>query len=279
MAVTGGVPRYLEEIHPELTAEQNWKKICFTKGAFLFDEFDRIFSDIFLKHSDIYKKAVIALITTKLSPSVLANAIGTALGSKISTYFNELDFAGFLARYYTWDIKTGCVSKLSRYRIKDNYLRFYLKYILPNRHKIDTGSFDDKSLSNLTGRTSIMGLQFENLVLNNRKKIWEILEIKADEIIWDNPFFQHHTSKMPGCKIDYMIQVKSKNLYLCEIKFLTQEIKKDIIPEVTEKIKRLKKPKGYSCRPILIHVNGVNESVSEQDYFAKIIDFGELLHF
>ena len=124
-----------------------------------------------------------------------------------------------------------------------------------------------------------MGLQFENLVLNNRKKIWEILEIKADEIIWDNPFFQHHTSKMPGCHIDYMIQVKSKNLYLCEIKFLTQEIKKDIIPEVTEKINRLKKPKGYSCRPILIHVNGVNESVSEQDYFAKIIDFGELLHF
>lgn len=82
---------------------------------------------------------------------------------------------------------------------------------------------------------------------------------------------------MPGCQIDYMIQVKSRNLYICEIKFLTKEIKKDIIPEVNEKINRLKKPKGYSCRSILIHVNGVNESVFEQDYFAKIIDFGELL--
>lgn len=40
---------------------------------------------------------------------------------------------------------------------------------------------------------------------------------------------------------------------------------------------RLKKPKGYSCRPVLIHVNGVHESVLEQDYFAKIIDFGEFL--
>lgn len=277
LAVTGGVPRYLEEIRPELTAEQNLKKICFTKGAFLFDEFDRIFSDIFLKHSDVYKKTVIALIEAKWSPSELANAIGTELGNKISKYFNELDLAGFLSRYYTWDIKTGCVSKLSRYSIRDNYIRFYLKYILPNRHKIETGSFDDKSLSNLTGWTSIMGLQFENLVLNNRKKIWEILEIKADEIIWDNPFFQRRTSKMPGCQIDYMIQVKSRNLYICEIKFLTKEIKKDIIPEVNEKINRLKKPKGYSCRSILIHVNGVNESVFEQDYFAKIIDFGELL--
>lgn len=277
LAVTGGVPRYLEEIRPEITAEQNLRKICFTKGAFLFDEFDRIFSDIFLKHSDVYKKAVIALIENKLSPSELANAIGVELANKISKYFNELALAGFLSRYYTWDIKDGRVSKLSKYCIKDNYIRFYLKYILPNRHKIETGSFEDKSLSSLPGWSSIMGLQFENLVLNNRKKIWELLEIKADEIIWDNPFFQPKTSKMRGCQIDYMIQLKSKNLYICEIKFLTKEINQGIVAEIQSKIDRLKKPKGYSCRPILIHVNSVSESVVEQDYFAKIIDFGELL--
>jgi len=278
LAVTGGVPRYLEEIRPELTAEQNLKKMCFTKGSFLFEEFDRIFSDIFLKQSDVYKKAVLALMEAKLSPSELANAIGLELGSKISKYFSELELAGFLSRYYTWDIKTGHASKLSQYNIKDNYIRFYLKYILPNRHKIETGSFEGKSLLNLPGWTSMMGLQFENLVLNNRKRIWDALEIKADEIIWDNPFFQHHTSKMPGCQIDYMIQTKSKNLYIFEIKFLSKEINKSIIPEVHAKINKLKKPKGYSCRPILIHVNGVDESVFEQDYFAKIIDFGEFLH-
>ncbi|MFM8453932.1 MAG: ATPase, partial [Gammaproteobacteria bacterium] len=117
----------------------------------------------------------------------------------------------------------------------------------------------------------------ENLVLNNRRKIWEILEIKSDEIIWDNPFFQKKTSKTKGCQIDYMVQVKSKNLYICEIKFLTKKINKDIISEVNEKIHRLKRPKGYSCRPILIHVNGVHESVLEEDYFSKIIDLGQLL--
>ncbi|MFM8453995.1 MAG: AAA family ATPase, partial [Gammaproteobacteria bacterium] len=139
LAVTGGVPRYLEEIRPELTAEQNLKKICFTKGAFLFDEFDRIFSDVFLKKSDFYRKAVLALIEDKITPSELANVIGSELGSKISKYFHELELAGFLARYYSWDIKTCHISKLSQYRIKDNYIRFYLKYILPNRHKIETG--------------------------------------------------------------------------------------------------------------------------------------------
>ena len=108
--------------------------------------------------------------------------------------------------------------------------------------------------------------------------MWEILEIKPDEIIWDNPFLQKQTSKMRGCQIDYMIQTKSKNLYICEIKFLAKEIKNDIINEVNDKIDRLKRPKGFSCRPILIHVNGVDEAVLDKDYFSKIIDFGELLN-
>lgn len=49
--------------------------------------------------------------------------------------------------------------------------------------------------------------------------------------------------------------------------------KKQSIDEVQNKIDRLHRPKGFSCRPVLIHVNGVNESVVEQDYFSHIIDF------
>jgi len=48
-----------------------------------------------------------------------------------------------------------------------------------------------------------------------------------------------------------------------------------VINEVEEKIKRLKRSKGFSCRPILIHVNGVTEQLEDSDYFAKIIDFSE----
>jgi len=38
------------------------------------------------------------------------------------------------------------------------------------------------------------------------------------------------------------------------------------------KIDRLKYPRGYSCRPILIHVNGVTDDVKESSYFASIVD-------
>jgi len=44
-----------------------------------------------------------------------------------------------------------------------------------------------------------------------------------------------------------------------------------------EKMQKLAIPKGYSIRFVLIHVNGVEQGVSEKDFFAKIIDFADLV--
>jgi AAA+ ATPase superfamily predicted ATPase len=276
-SVTGGIPKYLEEIQPQITAEQNIKNLCFLSTGYLFHEFDQIFSDVFLTRSEFYKKTMMLLVNQKMTPKEICDEIGVELSNTTSDYFEELTQAGFIKRDYTWHLKTQTASKLSHYRLKDNYTRFYLKYILPNKHRIETGSFNDKSLSELPDWNTIMGLQFENLVLNNRKKIWELLQIHPSEIVWDNPFFQNKTSKQPGCQIDYLIQTKYSNLYVCEIKFSRFDLKPDIIPEVEKKINLLQRPKGFSCRPVLIHVNGVHETIIDQQYFAKIIDFGDLL--
>lgn len=277
LSITGGVPKYLEEIRPELTAEENIKNACFINEGYLVNEFDKVFSDVFLTRSDFYKKALEVIVHHSISPQEICQAIGYELNNATSDYFEELTQAGFITRDYTWHLKTKAASKLSHYRLKDNYVRFYLKYILPNMHKIKSGSFDDKALSALPGWSAIMGLQFENLVLNNRKKIWELLKISPDEIVWDNPFFQNKTTKQSGCQIDYLIQTKYDNLYVCEIKFSLNEVRGDIIKEVEKKISSLQRPKGYSCRPILIHVNGVHEDAVDQAYFAHIINFGDLL--
>lgn len=50
---------------------------------------------------------------------------------------------------------------------------------------------------------------------------------------------------------------------------------KQVVAEVEEKIKRLAYPRGYSIRPVLIHVNGVTQGVIESGHFDKIIDFSE----
>ena len=58
LSITGGVPRYLEEIYPELSAEENIKTLCYTEEGLLFNEFDAIFHDLFESKQDKYKQII-----------------------------------------------------------------------------------------------------------------------------------------------------------------------------------------------------------------------------
>jgi len=117
---------------------------------------------------------------------------------------HDLETAGFIEKDYSWKFLTGKKTKACKYRIKDNYVRFYLKYIDPNKDLIKRGGFEERSLSSLPAWQIIMGLQFENLVLSNRREIYKLLDISVDDIIYDNPFFQKKTLRQEGCQIDYL---------------------------------------------------------------------------
>jgi uncharacterized protein len=276
LAVTGGIPLYLEALNPKLSAEENIRQLCFTAGGLLVREFENIFSDLFTKRSRIYEKIVSALSQSALSIEQISKKINITQSGWLSEHLIDLEKSGFLTRDYTWHVESSTESKISHYRLSDNYLRFYLKYIKKNQAKIARNDFDFKSLAALPGWTMCMGFQFENLILKNRINVRKVLNIKPDEIIIDNPYFQQASKKAPGCQIDYMIQTKFNNLYVCEIKFHRSPIGTGIIQEVQQKIDALKKPKGFSCRPVLIHVNGVSDQVIDSDYFAKIISIDEL---
>ena len=273
LAVTGGIPRYLEEIDPTLSAEDNIRNLCFTKGALLVDEFEHIFSNIFLRNSDVYKRLVKLLATGAKEFSEICKVLNKETSGRLLEYLEELTLSGFLKRDYTWHVKNGMDAKLSKFRLSDNYLRFYLKYIDRYKTKINRSSFDFKSLAALPNWYSMIGFQFENLVLNNRQYIWDNLGIKPADIVSENPFFQHKISRQPGCQIDYLIQTKFSTLYVCEIKFSKHPVPVKVINEVKKKIDSLKRPKGMSCRPVLIHVNGIDQDIEDEDYFSAIIDF------
>jgi len=277
MAVTGGVPRYLEEINPRKEAEENIKELFFVKDAAFLDEFEEIFNDLFSTRNKIYKKIVKTLSKGSLTIEKICEKVSFSRSGLMSEYLEDLATSGFLTRDYTWNVDSGIDSTLSQYRLSDNYVRFYLKYIDNKLTKIKRNSYDFRSLASIPGWETMMGLQFENLVLKNRDKIKEMLGIRADEIVSDNPFFQKRTVRHPGCQVDYMIQTKYKTLYVIEIKFMNSPIKGSVISEVKEKIRRLVRPKGFSVRPVLIHVNGVLSNVEDADYFSAIINFSNYL--
>jgi len=277
LSITGGVPRYLELVNPNKSAEDNIRTLCFSPNAPLLNEFERIFSDIFGERSKLYKKIIDRLVSGPASQEEILASCGRSKTGDFSEYLADLSTAGIISRDFTWHLKDGKTSKLSRYRLKDNYVRFYLKYIQPNKTKIEKGTFKKTSVTTLTGWESIISLQFENLVLNNDSLIVKLLGVPPEEIVFSNPYFQKTTKIHPGCQIDLLIQTKFNCMYVCEIKFSRSEIKASVIDEVKQKISRLNIPKNFSYRPILIHVNGVNDAVVDSGYFAKIIDFGQLL--
>ncbi len=275
LAVTGGVPKYLEEIDPTISAEENIRQLCFKKGGLLVDEFDHLFSNIFQRKSPLYQEIVKKLTYGSKEPVQLARELGVDLSGPFSESLEELAFSGFIRRDYTWHIQTGQDSKLSKFRLSDNYVRFYLRYIEKFRTKIDRGGFEFKSLMSLPEWNTIMGLQFENLVLNNRKLLHSSLGVSQEDIISENPFYQNRTTKKPGCQIDYMVETRFNTLYVCEIKFSKNLIGTEVISEVQKKIEHMSRPKGFSCRPVLIHVNGVSDDIIDSCYFASIVDVGD----
>ena len=277
LSITGGVPFYLEEMRMDLPAEQNIMKLCFTKRGLLVREFDEIFSDIFFRKMTTHKEIISCLADGPKDLTAIYREKGKHLGGGYSKNLDDLVKAGFVQRDFSWNLKDAKTGKLSRYRLSDNYIRFYLKYIAPNQEKIEKGMFSHATFLSLPGFDSVMGLQFENLVVNNRRSIWKMIEISAEEIVMEGPFFQNQTTRQAGCQVDYMVQTRFNTLYICEVKFSKHPITPQVIVEMEDKIKRMNVPKRFSIRPILIHVNGVEDRVMESEYFDKIIDFSRLL--
>lgn len=272
LSVTGGIPRYLEEIDPTVSSDENIRRLCFEKEGLLFDEFEKIFTDLFKKKGESYRQILERLAIGKADIDQISQSLHMKKGGTITDYLHDLKVTGFISQDSTWNLKSGTVSKLSYYRLKDNYTRFYLKYIKPNKEKIAKGV-----MAKPPSWDSIMGLQFENLVLSNTKTLWQKLLVRPDDIVFENPFFQRKTAIQQGCQIDYLIHTKYNILYVCEIKFSRDFIKTDVIEEMKIKISRLKTPKYFSIMPVLIHVNGVVDQVIESEFFSYIIDFSTFL--
>lgn len=278
LAVTGGIPKYLEELVVKHSTEQNLLSLCFNANGFLFNEYEKIFSDIFLRKAKSLEKIIRVCCERKMSPVQLAKALKHPLNSDFSNHLHLLEISGFIERdfYFKTD---GKISKESRIRLKDNYLRFYLKYIEPQKDKIMKSQVKINSLSALSGWDSILGLQFENLLLNSRSQIYEKLNINSSDIKSSSPYAQKKTTRTKAAtQIDLLIHLKRDTFYVCEFK-CQKQISKSIIKEVQKKIEAIKVPKRSSLRSVLIYEGELHPNDEQEivDYFDKIISFQELL--
>lgn len=277
LSVTGGVPRYLEEIDTTESAEATIKRLCFEPEGMLFLEFDQIFSAIFTRRAGAYAEILRILSSGSHGLTEIAKESGNERSGHLSSYLADLELSGFIRKDTVYIPGNARKTRLQRYRLADNYTRFYLRYIENKHNTIKQGLYKrHTSLASIIRWDVILGLQFENLVLDNIQTLFPLLHIEPATIMSAAPYFQRKTLRHKACQIDLLIQTKH-TLYVCEIK-CRLKIGAEITTELQEKIARLKPPGTLSVRTVLIYQGVIDQALQKEGYFDWIVSFKDMLN-
>ena len=274
LSVVGGIPRYLEEIRPSLTVDENVRRLCFLKQGMLFREFDETFQDIFGKQSEKRRKVLEALSDGAMTATEIAESLKTEVNGHLTKTLKELEYSGFVSRESNLNVATGKPQRLEKYRICDNYTRFYLHFIKPNASAIDKGLFRFASMEQLRGWEVQRGFQFENLIINHVGDLFRYLGIEKSLVLSAAPYVQRGTKRGEGCQIDLLVQTR-RTVYLVEIK-RRKNIGPEVMEEMSEKIRRLQVAKGISIRTALVYDGVLSPQIEAEHGFDVLIPASRL---
>ena len=278
LSVTGGVPRYLEEIDPALSADENIRKMAFIPKSVLAEDFEEMFRDVITGGRDLRADILHLLRDASLNVAEIADMLGKERNGHLSEALEELSEAGFIAADEGLNPETGKDVQQMRFRLKDNYTRFYLKYIEPRQKIIERGGFAFSSLEQLHEWDVIKGLAFENLVVNNFRELLPRLGLDRTLLISAAPFRKVRRSggaANRGVQVDLLLQTK-RSIYLVEIK-RRKELGHEVVDEMDEKVGRIKRPRGVSIKTALVYDGHLAKTVEADGYFDAIIDIRDVV--
>ena len=269
LSVTGGVPKYLEGIDPGLSADENLRRMCFLPEGILKSDFDEIFSDVFGAEATEKRRILAALVDGTKTASEISAETGLANNGHLTESLEQLDTAGFAAAERGLNPATGRAAQSVRYRLRDNYARFFLRYVEPNLETIENGRFALATMEQLDGWDAILGLQLENLVLNHLPEFLPMLGLGRSLVLSAAPFRKKADAKGPGCQIDLLLQMR-RSIMIVEIK-RRREIGREIIREVEDKAKRLPVRRGMSVRTALVYDGHLAPAVEGDGFFDAVV--------
>ena len=275
LAVAGGIPKYLESIDPVKSADETLRSMCFLPEGILSNDFAEIFGDVFGAEAIEKRKILEVLVTQGKTLSQISSETGLANNGHLTKSIADLETAGFVAMERGLNPETGKKAQSARYRLCDNYARFYLRYIEPNRESIDAGRFAVATMEQLDGWDTILGLQFENLVFNHLPEFLPLLGLGRSLVLSAAPYVKTAEGGKKGCQIDLLLQTR-KSAMVVEIK-RRNEIGREVIREVEGKLERLKVRRGVSVKTALIYEGHLAPSVEADGFFDAIVPFESVL--
>ena len=124
--MVGGIPYYLQYFEKENSLPQNIEKIFFAEKAVLKDEYDRLFSSLFV-NPETMKTIIGALFTKKrgLSRKELTSLTGITDSGELSKQLKALIAGDFIIEYNSFGNSTAEVF----YKLTDPFCIFYLEFM------------------------------------------------------------------------------------------------------------------------------------------------------
>lgn len=275
----GGIPKYLEQLNPNLSYEQNLDNLCFNRNGFFTNEFETIFKEQF-KIIKKYETIVEALSFGAKTKEELVRLSQGSSGGGFTTALRQLEAAGFIKADSSLKIETGSrKSKTKKYRLWDEWLKFYFQYVKKNLPLIqlqNEGEIAHRIIGNSIN--SYLGLSFEMLCEKNITQILKSLNINLNTIIDIGPYFRQASRKTgePGLQIDLCLLRRGGILTIIECKFGEYPIGSEIINELENKLKKLRVPSNVTIEKVLISAAGVTTELEHRDYFHHILGLESL---
>ena len=277
LSVVGGIPRYLEELTTANSANENIRSMAFRPKSILRTDFDEMFQDVITRQPTMCARIIRLLVGDSMSSAEIADRLEIDRNGNVNKALQQLEEAGLVACDEGKNPETGEPLREKRYRLRDNYCRFYLKYIEPEKDVIDKGQYELGTLDQLEGWNAVKGLAFENLVVNNSAALRPLLGIGKAMITSVAPYRRagSRDGTRSGLQVDLLLQTR-RTAYLIEVK-RKAEIGREVIGEMEEKVRLLPRRPGVSVRTALVYEGNLAPIVEADGYFDAIIPFRRLL--
>ena len=238
-------------------------------NGILFREFDETFNQVFGRKAKARGRILRELVSRPRTVAEIAAEEKVRVCGTYSKTLEDLCRAGYVMRDDGLNPLTGKLIRRARFRVCDNYVRFYLHYIEPRREAIRRGLLAFSSVEQLPGLQTFYGFQFENLILNHINDLFPYLGIDKSLVLSAFPYVQTPTKRHRGCQIDLLIQTQ-RTLIVVEIK-RCKEIGYEVVDEVSEKVMRLAYDKTLSVRTALVFDGRLSPRVEADRFFDFII--------